>query len=157
MVEGIRNTPEKITSLSRDSHSYIIIISLQSTFKRKDITDKIADDPDIMAAVVNMGRPLEIRSFILKQLLMRIQTNRKPDEFGGSFQISSVDFASYFPTRNRSKEFTDRLESQSYTRRSAWSCYPEKSTKCLKVLPTKNLKSSNSWIGEVTVTPLSRK
>ncbi len=111
MVEGIRNAPEEITSLSRDSHSfYNTVRSLQSTLQRQDITDKIMDDPDLMAAVANMGEPLGHCSTLLGQLLVKVQAHMKPNDTGGGFKISSVDFAWYFTTKNEVKELADRPE-----------------------------------------------
>ena len=111
MVEGIRNAPEEITSLLRDSHSfYTIVFSLQSALTRKDITDTVVNDPDIMAAVRNLGEPLGNCSFILGQLLVKIQAHRKPNKIDGGFRINTVDLAWYFTTRNEVKGLTDRLE-----------------------------------------------
>ena len=120
MIDQIRNAPEEILAISKDTHSFHdIITNVQVAITDQFIVSKLATEQQILRAVRQLEGPLKNCGTILTQMRSRIKSHLKQSGDGG-FRVSNFDMRWIFQ-RKDVMDCRNRLETTKSTLNAALS------------------------------------
>ena len=120
MIDQVRNAPEEIIAISRDTHSFRgIITNVQVAITDRFVVSKLQSEQEILQAVRQLEEPLKNCGTILKQMRSRIKSHLKQCDDGG-FRVSSFDMRWIFQ-RKDVMDCRNRLETTKSTLNAALS------------------------------------
>ena len=118
IVDTIKNAPEEITAIAKDTRAFSnVVSSLETALRDHQVKEVLHGDPSMTELVEKLKEPLQNCSTILSQIKPRIQKYLKPANGGGS-QINKRGFKWFF-ARQEVKECMTRLEATKTTLDSA--------------------------------------
>lgn len=114
LVDTIKNAPEEITAVSKDTIAlFNVVSSLETALRDYQVQNVVEGDPNMAEMVERLREPLQNCSTILGQLKPRIK-NRLKLANGGGFQVRNGRFMWHF-SRRGIKEYMSRLEATKTT------------------------------------------
>ena len=120
MIDQVRNAPEEILAISRDTHSFHgIITNVHVAITDHFIVSRLGTEQQILRAVEQLEGPLENCGTILTQMRSRIKSHLKQSHDGG-FRVSSFDMRWIFQ-RKDVMDCRNRLETTKSTLNAALS------------------------------------
>ncbi|KAL8791928.1 MAG: hypothetical protein Q9195_005504 [Heterodermia aff. obscurata] len=100
MIDQIRNAPEEIIAISKDTHSFHgIITNVQVAITDQFIVSRLQTEQQILRAVKQLEEPLKNCGIILTQMQSRIKRHLKQSDNGG-FRVSSFDMRWIFQRKD---------------------------------------------------------
>ena len=118
MIDQVRNAPEEILAISRDTHSFHgIITNVQVAITDQFIVSRLETEPQILRAVEALEGPLKNCGTILTQMRSRIKSHLKQSVDGG-LRVSSFDLRWIFQ-RKDVMDCRNRLETTKSTLNAA--------------------------------------
>ena len=101
LVDQVRNAPEEVLAISRDTHSFHnVVSSVRGAIRDPAVVRILEEDCQLRDLVKELEDPLRNCAAVLAQLKPRIQAYLKPNSKGG-YQISFVNVRWIFKKKGR--------------------------------------------------------
>ena len=114
MVDEVRNAPQELSAISKDTRSlHDTVTSVQMALRNPSVIRILQEDQQLCDQVIRLEEPMQSCSAIITQLIQRIEPHLKTSR-SGTVRLSSIDFRWVFKKKDI-LDCRDRLEASKLT------------------------------------------